>query len=58
MFNHTGDFFALAGIVAAAVLLSFTKSIYNAGQLGSGPPVVNFHKIVPKGDKVFNYYSL
>ena len=58
VFNHSGDFIALIGIIVAALFLSITKKVYYAGQLGGGPPVVNFHRIIPKGNKVFDYYSL
>ena len=56
MYNHKGDFLALLGIVLTAVLMAFVNRVYHIGQLGSGPPVVNFPRIYPKD--VYSYYDV
>ena len=58
LLNHKGDWISMTGIIAVTCVFLLTKQFYDFPQLASGPPVVEFEKIIPAGQELQTYYNL
>ena len=54
--NHKGDYLALLYTLVLISVFVLTKRFYHFEEMG--PPIANYHSIVPAGDAMYSYYGL